>query len=1000
MQSFNEKSTVEEYIIEKLKEKGWTYIPSPELLRTEHSEPLLLDRLDVAIKRLNDDVLFEQEDIDNVINELRLRTSGIEGLKHILRLLKYGVPLKLKKEKKLKYIKLIEHENIKKNDFIVTNQAIYRGAKEFIKPDITLYVNGIPLVVIECKNPVDPTTGWYDAYRDIKAYEGITPELFKYCQFGIAAEQTAKYFPIVPWQEDTHIYEWKNKVADPLDVTLEMLSCDTLLDLIKNFIFFREEMGKATKVIARYMQYRAANKIFDRVIDNLNGKTKKKKGLIWHWQGSGKTFTMIFAANKLYQQPELENPSIFFIVDRVELEEQLNQEFAALDIIQPEVISRINHLKRILLYDEGRGKRGIMITLVHKFSPEQLSTLEHELDKADDRETFLNRKNIISFVDEGHRTQYGVLAAQMKSILRNAFFFAFTGTPIAVKGRDTYMEFSYPGKEEPYLDKYFITESIHDRFTVQIVYQPRLEKDVHLRKDLLKAFLEQDFEEVPENIRNDVEGRVQEKLNNIKVFMKNPDRIDKIAKDIANHFSENVDGRFKALVVTVDRDACLLFKRALDRYLPDEYSEVVMTLPAKDKKKLREFRAEIQKKYKSDDLDDIRKKIVENFKEEELPKILIVTEMLLTGFNAPILQVMYLYKPLKGHRLLQALARTNRPFDDLKENGLIIDYVGIFDEIGKAFSQYAEDDYKGVVWDKEAVKKEFSSLIESLIKVFQGVEKDKYDRKTLFSACNVLADDEKKSKQFIEDYRKLRRIFELLGAEGIKLQYLNEYKWLTAIYVFYNRIVKRQDPILVEKYASKYFRKTIKSIYRTTEIEKIKDDLPLISFDENYLKKLEEKFKSAEEKAANIVFALNRFVLVERHKNPLYESIIGKVERLVRDWKERKRSFEKIYLDGTNLVDNIQGISKRQRMLGMKTLEYSILLSFEEILGARKENQKAVIDLMEDFKGILYKGWKSQVSARKAAGKIVRLFLMDRHLSKEDKEKLYMKIMRCLEHYG
>ncbi|GAI07079.1 unnamed protein product, partial [marine sediment metagenome] len=316
---------------------------------------------------------------------------------------------------------------------------------------------------------------------------------------------------------------------------------------------------------------------------------------------------------------------------------------------------------KILQFDDYRGKRGVFITLIHKFRPEELKELCDELEEVSrHKETIMTRKNVVAFIDEGHRTQYGLLAAQMKSILKEAFFFAFTGTPISKKGRDTYLQFSYP-PNEIYLDRYFITDSIRDDFTVKIAYQPRLEEKVHLDKNLLEAFLESEFEELPEDIKEEVEDKVKKKLNTIKVVLENRKRIRVIAEDIARHFKENVDGKFKAMVVTGSRKACDSYKKELDKYLPPRYSEAVMTLQRSDEPVLRYRLAETRARYGDRDIDDIRKGVIEKFKEEEYPKILIVTDMLLTGFDAPKLQVMYLDKLLQEHRLLQAVARTNRP---------------------------------------------------------------------------------------------------------------------------------------------------------------------------------------------------------------------------------------------------------------------------------------------------------------------------------------------------
>ena len=309
----------------------------------------------------------------------------------------------------VKYVLLFDFEELDNNEFIVSRQVIYHG-RDDIRTDIMLYINGIPLVEIECKNPASFSENWFDAYKQIKDYEKTVPELYKYVQIGVAAEQTAMYFPIVPWQEEIKVNPWKEGEKDSIDSTIEMLSKDVLMDIIRNFIFFRVEMGNATKIIARYMQYRAARKIVSRVSANLRGEDEKNKGLIWHWQGSGKTLTMIFAAHKLYHLKNLENPSIFFIVDRIELEEQLYTEFNSLDIVKPEIIGSIHELRRVLKHDDGKGKRGIMITLIHKFRVEELSELQKELEElSKQKETILTRKNVVAFIDEGHRSQYGTI---------------------------------------------------------------------------------------------------------------------------------------------------------------------------------------------------------------------------------------------------------------------------------------------------------------------------------------------------------------------------------------------------------------------------------------------------------------------------------------------------------------------------------------------------------------------------------------------------------------
>jgi len=997
---FTEKKLVEDYLIERLIEKGWSFFPADELQRESLEEPLLIPNLARALEKINQPLEISNEEIIKVLNELKLTTTGHEGSKKILNFLRFGVPIKFEKDKIVKYVQLFDFAAAENNEFIVTRQAYFHG-KDIIRTDILLYINGIPLVDIECKNPANISESWLNAYNQIKDYEKIVPELYKYIQIGVAAESTARYFPIVPWQGDVKTYEWKEENKDAVDATIDMLSGHTLLDIIRNFLFWRIEFGNATKVITRYMQYRAANKIVDRVLSNLDGEDDKNKGLIWHWQGSGKTLTMIFAAHKLYYLGRLKNPSIYFIVDRIELENQLNQEFSALDMFKPEIIGSISDLKNLLKVDDYRSKRGVFIVLIHKFRPAELTALQKEIELASKhKETVMTRENIIAFVDEGHRTQYGLLAAQMRAILRSAFFFAFTGTPIAKMGRDTFIEFSHH-PEETYLDRYFITDSIKDGFTVKIVYQPRLEKEVHLDKKSLEVFLESPYEELPEEIREDVEAEVRKRLNTIKVILENPERIKLIAADIADHFKENLDGKFKAMVVAGSKLACTRYKAELDRYFPAEYSEVVMTVEGDRRKPIQSLVAETRDRYGGRDFADIRKLVRDNFREEEYPKILIVTEMLLTGFDAPLLQVMYLDKLLKEHRLLQAVARTNRPYKDLKEAGIIIDYVGILKEFKRAFEMYSEEDLRDVLVDYDGVRGEFLSIIQETLSIFGGMKRG-YERKDLLRAIEILTAEDGNEKTFVEKYKALRKLFELLGPDQLKLTHVEEYKWLSAVYAYYLKVVV-QKPV-DEAVVQKFYKKTIKFIHKATEIEKLEKDLPAISFDEKYLEKLEEKVKGREEKAANILFTLNRFILVDRHRNPIYESVVEKVERLLDLWKEKTRDYERIYLEGVIALQEIDKLTKRKGELGFSDLEYSVLLELEKMLTTGDDFVPLVREFTKSLMSHLYPGWQYQTTARKEVEREIRGFVRrlksQYRLSMEEMNALHDRLTESVRNYG
>jgi type I restriction enzyme R subunit len=1011
MPLFSEKSLVEDYFIKKLQEKGWKFIPTDNLERENLEEPLLTPNLIRALKRLNAQIQIGDEEIKQVLNELKLKTSGAEHAKQILNYLKYGIPIKFEKERVVKYVKLFDYENIQNNDFTISRQVIHQSGDKQIRNDIILYINGIPIINIECKNPTSLTENWYTAYKQIQEYQKTVPEPYKYIQIGIAAEQTAKYFPTAPWQqEDVKIHQWRepNK-PDPIDATIEMLTPNMFLNIIRNYLFFRIEHGTTTKVVTRYMQYRAAEQIYNRVTNHIQGKETKNKGLIWHWQGSGKTLTMIFAANKLYRDPTLENPTIFFVVDREELEEQLYQEFTALDITKPETIDSIHALRQILKHDENRGKRGIFITLIHKFRPEELQQLQKELNQlSKTQETIQTRKNVILFIDEAHRTQYGILATQMKQTLKNAFAFALTGTPIAKPGKDTYQEFSYPPKET-YLDKYFIIDSIQDGFTLKIAYQPRLEQEegIHLDKQMLDGFIQIGiFDEIPEEYREKTEEKIKQKLNAIKVFLQNPNRIKLVAQDIAQHFKENLDGKFKALVVAVNRLSCVRYKRELDKLLPKEYTEVVMTYTHTDAQKCPEayeYSKELIARFHGKEPTDINKEIIDKYKEEEYPKILIVTDMLLTGFDVPILQTMYLDKPLKEHRLLQAIARTNRPYKDLKEAGLIIDYVGILKEFTKAFENYTKEDIQGVLIDIDKLTKEFSRLIDETMNLFQDIPKTQDDRQTMLKAFETITTNEKNAKKFQQNYRHLRKLFELLGTHPIKLEKLKEYTWLTQIYGYYIHWL-RQEQYEEYRYVPKYFPKTLKYVYKTTQLADIEKQYLTIQFDADYLKNLQEKIKTKEEKAANILFTLNRFIIIDKHRNPIYETLTQKVERILKLWKEKTKDYEKIYNQAAQIVNEINQLQTRQKQLAFTDLQYAILLTLEQKLPANKNLTTDIQGLTSQLQSQMFKGWQTQQTTRKTiereVRKYLRKYIKQYGLRLSDLEQLYQKIMESVKTYG
>jgi len=953
-----EKIQSEDYLSEILESFGW------EHKSLKPDDVLAIEEFRSSLKRIND---VSDEEIDEVINYLTTRSFDAEGCIQILEAIKRGVTIK-DKEGNLKTVKLVDFADLKANSRIYSRQV---GFRNVIIPDIVLFVNGIPLAVIECKKMAKD---WKEGYEQIKRYEKQVPELFKYVQIGLSFADRLVYFPIVRWAENVAVYEWKPE--------FDILKPEILLDAVKYFTYYREQGGEITKVLPRYMQYRAANAIADRAVKYAKGIEDRNKGLVWHWQGTGKTLTMVFAAEKI--RDLLGNPTIFFIVDRVELQKQISDELKNLKI-HCEVIESIGHLKRVLSHADG--KRGFFITLIHKFREEDLAELREQIERQE--WSIMARKDVVCLIDEGHRTQYGELAASMRSILKNASFFAFTGTPIAKKGRDTYASFGYP--DEPYLDKYFITDSISDGFTVKIAYQSRLD-DVHLDRENLEVFLSSRLEEIPEEYRERVEEDLKRRLNRVKVILEDEKRIERIARDIASHYIKNVKP-FKAMVVAVSRKACLSYKKALDKFLKPEETEIVMTFSQNDPREMLDYKNWQMKKYGKDDLKLVHEEIVTRFKKKENPKILIVTDMLLTGFDAPILQTMYLDKPLKEHRLLQAIARTNRPFikdgQNLKGAGLIIDYVGIFKFLKKAFEMYEEEDIRGAAYNIEEIKEELRKKIDEAFSIFDfelSLDRDVMDRA-------VLVLEEK-----IEDFRKLyfeiRNLYRLLLEE--RLEFKDKFDLLSELYHTYLQRQNRLDAEIEQK-RDQFYREALKFIHETIDIERIKKDYPVVVIDDEFLKRIREG--KEKRNFYDLLFAVKNYT-----REMSDETIVERVDRIVRDWNERKKEMDELYEELKTIAEIINEERKEKEKLGLNEKEYRVLKLLRSHLSEKIEDDVLVDylrEMLREVESVTFPRWYEKSEVVGEVSRRVLLYLIKNFKGKVDSPtKTRDDIVRFLKLYA
>jgi type I restriction enzyme, R subunit len=486
-------------------------------------------------------------------------------------------------------------------------------------------------------------------------YENSTPHLFVSNIFSFATEGKDVYIGAVrtplelwsPWRLEDSRDDLSHLLSlqDVAEEITHLLKPSTLLDILQYFtVYATNSKKKKIKVVCRYQQYEGANALVQRVKEGII-----KKGLIWHFQGSGKSLLMSFAAQKLRKQDDLHNPTVLIVVDRVDLDTQITATFNTAEVPNMITTESIRELHKLLEKDT----RKIIITMIHKF-----------------KDAFPNlnqRDNIIVMVVEAHRTQEGDLGRKMRSALPNAFLFGLTGTPINKADKNTFWAFGAEQDIHSYLSRYTFQDSIRDNATLPLHFEPRL-PDYHIDRESLDIA----FKELANDLTEEDQNKLSQKAAKMSVFLKSPERVKAIVADILEHFRLHVEPEgLKAMIVTPDRYACIQYKEELDKHLSPVSSVVVISSSAND---------DYDFKQKWSMNKDQQEKVIETYNDADSSlKFLIVTAKLLTGFDSPILQTMYLDKSLKDHTLLQAICRTNRLFPN-KSFGRIVDYFGVFDD--------------------------------------------------------------------------------------------------------------------------------------------------------------------------------------------------------------------------------------------------------------------------------------------------------------------------------
>ena len=853
MAYFNEENTVEQMFINAAGKCGWIYV-EPQFVPRLPDEVLVVQWLMEALLALNP---ITPEQAEQVIYKLRACiTSGSSSDELITANDKFRKLLF--EENSYPFGENGDNINIRffaktddayKNRCIVTNQWEYpRKSKEGGKRlDFVYVINGIPMIIGEAKTPVKASVTWADGAADIMHYQKSIPEMFVPNIFTFASEGRELQYASIgcpvdkwgPWFADE---ERKHGTLEDTEHNyVSLMTPERLLDIYRFYsVFTGTSGGKKIKIVCRYQQYLGGEAIVQRVLSTYTNGSGPRKGLIWHFQGSGKSWLMVFAAQKLRRQEVLKAPTVVIVEDRIDLEDQITGDFTRAEIPNIDSISSKQEL------EEKIHQRKILITTIFKFGD------------LNDGEVIDDRDNIILLMDEAHRTQEGDLGKKMRTALPNAFFFGLTGTPINRNDHNTFACFGAEEDKYGYISKYTFQNSVEDKATLELNF-----KTVPVEMHLDNANLQKEFDELTDQISEEDKNELVRRTS-VEAFFTAEKRINDVCKYIVTHFREYVEPTgMKAQVVVYNRECCVKYKKALDALLGTDDQTTIVMHTSGDK-------ADDYKAYKRSR--DEEKKLLDQFRDPLSPlKFVIVTSKLLTGFDAPILQCMYLDKPMKNHTLLQAICRTNRTYNENKKCGLIVDFVGVFEDVAKSLA-FDEETVKTIVKNIDEIKGLIPTFMQQCIEFFPGVDRTIGGWEGLTAAQQCLKDDQVKTS-FGRHFARLNKAWEIVSPDSFLTAFQNDYTWLAQVYQSV-RPVSGGNLIWTLLGA-----KTIEIIHRNIETIDIGTPLEDLVVDSDVIDAVLEDEKAREKKIVEIEKML-RLRLGEHKGDPNFKKFAEKLDEL------------------------------------------------------------------------------------------------------------------------
>jgi type I restriction enzyme R subunit len=987
MPKITEQILTEEAVIEWFKQLGYEYEFGPEispggiLVERDFKDVILEKRLKSALKRLNPDL--PEKAIDEAIYKLKkVESPNLEiANKEVYQMLRDGIKVEVEDENKNlrgRFVKVIDFENPLNNEFLVVNQFTVQGIERVRRPDVVVFINGVPIVIFELKNPTIEEATIQTAYQQLQEYKKDIPEIFKYNQILVISDLIeAKYGTI------SASWEWFKKwrgIEDPneqlqgvseLEVLVKgIFQKARLLDIIRYFIVFEadseKEVSKYTKKICLYHQYFGVNKAIQRTLQVLRPKGDGKIGVLWHTQGSGKTLLMVFYVNKTKELPELQSPTFVFLTDRNDLDNQFYKTFLRTGY---SALAKQAETIKDLEYKLKTAGGELIFTTIQKFG--------------EDFGVLSERENIIVIADEAHRSQYAELAARARKALPNASFMGITATPIDLENRSTRLVFG------DYIDIYTMSQAVSDGATVPIYYESRL-----VPLHLTNYFIDEEFDELVQEVSDiEVKESLKRKFARLEKLVSVPDRLRKIAEDIIYHFNNRgIEG--KAMVVTISRKVAVEMYKLL-KELPNAPEVAVVISKPED------FRDDIKVEMTADELE-------KRFKNPDDPlKMVVVCDMWLTGFDVPCLTTMYFDKPLKNHGLMQAIARVNRVFKD-KQGGLIVDYIGIADDLRKALSIYDAPIREEAMISIEEIINKMLEKYDMVKSILNGVDYSKWKylegeklAQLLQQAINTVITDPKDGT--LDDKRKERFLKEslaLIKLHAFAMPHKEAYEIKDDVDFFKAvraNLIKRTIP--TDKIPEKDFDSIVKElIAKSISAEGIIDIFDLRGKGRVDISILDEKFLEEVKKLQhkNLAIEILRKLLEDeirlrmRKNNIRYRSLLEMLEKLIEEYENRMISASKIIEKLIELAQEIKKADKEAEETGLSEEElafYDAILS-KKMVRKDEKIKELVRELVRIIRRDLTIDWTNNEIIKARIRDNVRLLLLRNNFKPEETEEL------------